>query len=70
MEISRWNEKKELKKGYESMLTDNTREVIEKLISYQHNRKAKMWLLKNKNFRSNNKKLDRKMKLSIILNKF
>ena len=66
----RVNIAKELKKGYESMLTDNTREVIEKLISYQHNRKAKMWLLKNKNFRSNNKKLDRKMKLSIILNKF
>ncbi len=66
----RVNIAKELKNGYEEMLTENAREVIDNLIAYPENKKAKMWLLKNKNFRTNSVKTNMKMKLSIILNKF
>ena len=66
----RVNIAKELKNGYEEMLTKEAKEVIDNLISYQKNRKAKKWLLKNKKFRTNNPKINRKMKLFIILNKF
>ncbi len=66
----RVNIAKELKNGYENLLTKNAKEVIDNLLSYQKNKKAKKYLLKNKEFRSNNKKIDLKMKLAILLNKF
>jgi len=66
----RVNIAKELKNGYEDKLTDNTREVVENLINYPKDKKAKKWLLHNKNFRTTNKKLNLKMKLGILLNKF
>ena len=66
----RVNIAKELKNGYEDKLADNTREVVENLINYPKDKKAKKWLLHNKNFRTTNKKLNLKMKLGILLNKF
>ena len=66
----RVNISKELKKGYEEKLTTSAKEVIENLINYTSDKKAKKWLLKNERFRTNNKKIDRKMKLAIMLNKF
>lgn len=66
----RVNIAKELKKGYEELLTDNAKELVNNLISYQTNKKAKRWLLKNKKFMTNNSKIDRKIKIGIILNKF
>lgn len=66
----RANIAKELKNGYDKILTDNSKEVIENLINYSKNKKAKKWLLKNKNFRTNNNIINVKMKLAIILNKF
>lgn len=66
----RVNIAKELKQGYEKLLTENAKEVVENLINYQKNKKAKKWLLKNKNFRTNNSKINRKMKIFIRLNKF
>lgn len=66
----RVNMAKELKNGYEAKLTKEAKEVIENLIAYPSSRKAKKWLLQNKNFRTNNKKLNRKMKFFIHLNKF
>ncbi len=66
----RVNIAKELKNGYENLLTSNAREVIDNLISYPHDKKAKKWLLKNKNFRTKDPKINRKMKLSIYLNRF
>ena len=66
----RVNIAKELKNGYEKMLTKDAKEVVEKLINYQNDIKAKIWLLKNKKFRTNNFKLNTKMKIFIILNKF
>lgn len=66
----RANIARELKQGYGKMLTENAKEVVENLISYQKDKKAKKWLLKNKNFRTNNSKINRKMKIAIILNKF
>ena len=66
----RVNIAKELKNGYENLLTSNAREVIDSLISYPHDKKAKKWLLKNKNFRTKDPKINRKMKLSIYLNRF
>lgn len=61
---------KELKSGYEELLTDNARELVNNLISYQTNRKAKKWLLKNNKLRSNNKSIDIKIFIAIILKKF
>ena len=66
----RENIAKELKQGYEKMLTPNAKEVVENLISYRTNINAKKWLLKNKKFRTNSAKLNAKVRLSIILNKF
>ena len=61
---------KELKNGYNEMLTENAKEIVENLINYKTDKKAKKWLLKNKDFKTNNFKIDRKMKLAIRLNKF
>lgn len=66
----RVNIAKELKEGYDSQLTDHARKVIENLICYQQNQKAKKWLLKNKEFRTTDFKINMKMKLAIRLNKF
>ena len=60
----------ELKKGYEKDLTENSRKVIEALLAYPKDKEAKKWLLKNKNFRTDNYNTNFKMKLSIIFNKF
>jgi len=66
----RVNIAKELKNGYNEILTKEAKEVIDNLINYQKDKKAKKWLLNNKKFRTNNKKINRKMKIFIILNKF
>ena len=66
----RVNIAEELKNGYENLLTSNAREVIDNLISYPYDKKAKKWLLENKNFRTKDPKMNRKMKLSIYLNRF
>lgn len=66
----RVNIAKELKNGYGELLTDNAKELVNNLINYQTNSKAKKWLLKNNKFRTNNPKIDRKIKIGIILNKF
>ena len=66
----RENIAKELKQGYEKMLTPNAKELVDNLINYRKNKKAKKWLLHNKEFRTNSFKLNAKLKLSIILNKF
>ena len=60
----------ELKKGYEKDLTENSRKVIEALLAYPKDKEAKKWLLKNKNFKTDNYNTNFKMKLSIIFNKF
>ena len=60
----------ELKNGYYRILTDNAKEVINKLLSYTQDKKSKKWLLKNKKFKCNDKKIDFKVKLAIRLNKF
>ena len=51
-------------------LTENAKNVVENLIKYPTDKKAKKWLLKNRNFRTNNSKINMKMKISIILIKF
>lgn len=61
---------KELKKGYEKMLTEDAKEVINHLINYKENKNSKKWLLKNKKFRSNSVIINIKMKIAILLNKF
>ena len=66
----RVNIAKELKSGYEELLTDNTKELVNNLINYQTNWKAKKWLLENKKFRTNIPRIDRKIKIGIILNRF
>ncbi len=66
----RVNIAKELKSGYEELLTDNAKELVNNLISYQTNWKTKKWLLKNKKFRTNITRIDRKIKIGIILNRF
>lgn len=66
----RVNIAKELKNGYGELLTDNAKELVNNLINYQTNSKAKKWLLDNKKFKTNNPKIDRKIKIGIILNKF
>ena len=60
----------ELKKGYEKLLTENATKTIDNLIKYTKSIKSKMWLLFNKNFRTNNFKINVKMIIAIILNKF
>ena len=66
----RVNIAKELKNGYEKLLTEEAKQVVENLIKYQEDKNAKKWLLHNEKFRTNNPKMNLKMKLSIILNKF
>ncbi len=66
----RVNIAKELKSGYEKLLTNNAKQLVNNLISYQTNWKAKKWLLENKKFRTNIPKIDRKIKMGIILNRF
>lgn len=66
----RVNIAKELKNGYEKLLTKETKEILDLLISYPNNKKAKKWLLHNKKFRTNNPSIDMKIKIAILLNKF
>lgn len=61
---------KELKNGYEENLTENAKQVVNKLINYKTDIKAKMWLLTNKKFRANNFLINLKMMVAILLNKF
>lgn len=60
----------ELKTGYDEYLTESAKEVVNNLIEYRSNKKAKKWLLKNKNFRINSFKINLKMFIAILLNKF
>ena len=69
-ECMRVNIAKELKNGYEKLLTPSAKEVVNNLILYPHDKKSKKWLLQNKNFRTKDSKINRKMKLSIYLNRF
>lgn len=66
----RANIAKELEKGYGKILAKNEKEVVKNLINYQKDKKAKKWLLNNKNFRTNSTKINIKMKIAIMLNKF
>lgn len=66
----RVNIAKELKNGYYKMLTNEAKEVVDNLIDYQEDKKAKKWLLHNKKFRTNNLKINTKMIIAILLNKF
>lgn len=66
----RENIAKELQKGYKNMLTKDAKEVVENLSNYTKNVKAKKWLLCNKNFRTNSFKINLKMIVAILLNKF
>lgn len=66
----RVNIAKELKGGYSEILTEDAKQVIDNLICYTENKEAKRWLLHNKKFRTNNSKINAKMKLAILLNKF
>lgn len=66
----RVNIAKELKNGYEKFFTEQTKEVVDKLINYQKDKTAKRWLLHNKNFRTNSWKINVKILISIILGKF
>lgn len=66
----RVNIAKELKNGYYKMLTNEAKEVVDNLINYQKDKKAKKWLLHNKKFRTNNLKINTKMIIAILLNKF
>lgn len=60
----------ELKNGYEDLLTEDTKQVVENLIKYRKDKKAKNWLLKNKKFRTNSLAINLKMKIAIRMNKF
>ena len=60
----------ELKTGYENMLTPDALNVVNCLINYRKNIKDKMWLIKNKNFRTTSTWINLKMILAILLNKF
>lgn len=66
----RVNIAKELKNGYEELFTEHTKQVVDKLINYQKDKKAKKWLLQNKNFRTNSWKINIKILISIMLGKF
>lgn len=61
---------KELKNGYEENLTEDAKQVVNNLINYKTDIKAKMWLLTNKKFRTNNFFINLKMIVAILLNKF
>lgn len=66
----RVNISKELKSGYEAMLTEETKKVINHVINYKKNIKSKIWLLFNKKFRTNNFVVNMQMIIAILLNKF
>lgn len=61
---------KELKNGYEENLTEDAKKVVNNLINYKTDKKAKIWLLTNKKFRTNNSFINLKMMVAILLNKF
>lgn len=60
----------ELNTGYGNMLTPNALKVVSHLIDYRKDIKSKMWLINNKNFRTNSVWINFKMILAILLNKF
>ena len=60
----------ELKSGYKDLLIEQSLEIIENLIEYPRNAKAKTKLLFNKDFRTNSFTINTKMIMAIILNKF
>lgn len=66
----RVNIAKELKNGYEQFFTEHTKKVVDMLINYQKDRKAKKWLLHNKNFRTNSWRINVKMVIAILVGKF
>ena len=66
----RENIAKELKNGYEAMLTPHAKELIDNLSTYRTNKKAKKWLLENQNFKTENFLFNLKLKTSIFLGKF
>lgn len=66
----RANIARELKNGYQEEITIEANTLINNLINYNFDNRAKRWLLKNKNFRTNNSYTDLKMFVAIILNKF
>lgn len=66
----RVNIAKELKSGYEEFFTEHTKQVVDMLIDYQKDKKAKKWLLHNKNFRTNSWKINVKTLIAIMLGKF
>lgn len=66
----RVNIAKELKNGYEHFFTEHTKKVVDMLINYQKDRKAKKWLLHNKNFRTNSWKINVKIVIAILVGKF
>lgn len=66
----RVNIAKELKSGYKEFFTEHIKQVVDMLINYQKDKKAKKWLLHNKNFRTNSWKINAKILISIILGKF
>ncbi len=66
----RANIAEELKNGYEKYLTKGAKQVIENLIKYRTDEKAKRWLIHNKKFRTKSSYLNIKMLIAIKLNKF
>lgn len=60
----------ELKSGYKDLLTEQSLEIIENLIEYPRNAKAKMKLLFEKDFRTKSFIINIKMIMAIVLNKF
>lgn len=66
----RLNIARELKTGYQDELTKEANEVINNLVNYRMDTRAKKWLICNKNFRTNNYKINAKMIIAILLNKF
>ncbi len=60
----------ELKSGYKDLLTTESLETINNLIEYPRSAKAKIKLLFNKDFRTNNFIINSKMIVAILLNKF
>ena len=60
----------ELKSGYKDLLMEQSLEIIENLIEYPRNAKAKMKLLFDKDFRTSSFIINIKMIMAIVLNKF
>ena len=60
----------ELKSGYKDLLIEQSLEIIENLIEYPRNAKAKMKLLFDKDFRTSSFIINIKMIMAIVLNKF